>query len=59
MSDHTYRLLERHQKLDARLRALQNLRWPDPFELARIKKLKLAVKDRLARLAFRPRSKRA
>lgn len=59
MSDHTYRLLERHQKLDARLRALQNLRWPDPFELARIKKLKLAVKDRLARLAFRPRSLRA
>lgn len=59
MSDHTYRLLERHQKLDARLRALQSLRWPDPFELARIKKLKLAVKDRLAKLAFRPRRKRA
>jgi uncharacterized protein len=59
MSDQAYLLLERHQKLDARLRALQNLRWPDPFELARIKKLKLAIKDRLARLAFRPRRKRA
>jgi len=53
MSDQTFRLLERHQKLDARLRALQSLRWPDPFELARLKKLKLAIKDRLARRAMR------
>lgn len=59
MSDQAYHLLERHQKLDARLRALQVLYWPDPFELARIKKLKLAVKDRLARLAFGPQRKRA
>ena len=58
MSDQAYRLFERHQKLDARLRALQILYWPDPFELARIKKLKLAIKDRLARLAFRPQHKR-
>lgn len=54
MSDQAYRLLERHQKLDTRLRMLQGLRWPDPFELARLKKLKLAVKDRLARIASRP-----
>lgn len=54
MSDHAFRLLERHQKLDARLRVLQSLRWPDPLELARLKKLKLAVKDRLARLARMP-----
>ena len=59
MSDQAYRLLERHQKLDERLRALLNLRWPDPFELARIKKLKLALKDRMARLAIGPRRKRA
>lgn len=59
MSDQAYRLLERHQKLDARLRALQSLIWPDPLELARIKKLKLAIKDRLSRLAFRPLRKRA
>lgn len=59
MSDQAYRLLERHQKLDARLRALQILYWPDPFELARIKKLKLVIKDRLARLAFRPQLKRS
>ena len=50
MSDMTFRLLERHQKLDARLRMLQSLRLPDPSELARLKKLKLAIKDRLARL---------
>lgn len=53
MSDHTFRLLERHQKLDARLRLLQSLRLADPFELARLKKLKLAIKDRLARMANR------
>ena len=50
MSDMTFRFLERHQKLDARLRMLQSLRLPDPSELARLKKLKLAIKDRLARL---------
>ena len=54
MSDQAYPLLERHQRLDARLRALQNLVWPDPSELARVKKLKLAIKDRLSRLALRP-----
>lgn len=58
MSDQAFRLLERHQKLDNRLRLLQGLRWPDPFELARLKKLKLAVKDRLARLANKPARKR-
>lgn len=55
MSNQAYRLLERHQKLDSRLRMLQGLRWPDPLELARLKKLKLAVKDRLARVARLPR----
>lgn len=54
MSDKAFRLLEHHQKLDARLRMLQSLRWPDPFELARLKKLKLAIKDRLARVARLP-----
>lgn len=53
MSNQAYRLLERHQQLDSRLRMLQGLRWPDPLELARLKKLKLAVKDRLARVAGR------
>lgn len=54
MSDKAFRLLEHHQKLDTRLRMLQSLRWPDPLELARLKKLKLAIKDRLSRLARQP-----
>lgn len=49
MSNLTFRLLERHQKLDAALRHAQARRWADPFEIARIKKLKLIIKDRLAR----------
>lgn len=53
MSDQAYLLLERHQKLDERLRRAQQRLFPDPFEIARLKKLKLAIKDSLARLARR------
>ena len=56
MSDKVYRLLERHQKLDALLRQVQARRWLDPLETSRIKKLKLAVRDRLSRLAQRPKA---
>lgn len=51
MSDRIYRLLERHQRIDALLRAACARRWPDPFEIRRLKRLKLAIKDQLARLA--------
>jgi uncharacterized protein YdcH (DUF465 family) len=51
MSDTVFRLLERHQKLDERLRLAQRRRWADPFEISRLKKLKLLIKDRLARIA--------
>lgn len=54
MSDRYFRLLERHQKLDEKLRLMQRLRLVDPFEVARLKKLKLAIKDRMARLLRRP-----
>lgn len=54
MNDRVFRLLERHQRLDERLRRLQALRFPDPFEVMRLKKLKLVLKDRLARLAHPP-----
>lgn len=54
MSDRTFRLFERHQRLDESLRHAQARRFPDPFEIARLKKLKLIVKDRLARLARSP-----
>jgi uncharacterized protein len=50
MSDQLFSLLERHQKLDETLRSHQARRWPDPFAIRRLKKLKLALKDRLARL---------
>ena len=53
MSDTIYRLLERHQKLDALLERARARRWADPFELSRLKKLKLAVKDRIMRAARR------
>ena len=49
MSDRIFLLLERHQTLDDRLRRVQALRWPDPFEIAQLKKRKLATKDRLTR----------
>lgn len=53
MSDRYFILLERHQKLDDALRLARARRWVDPFEIARIKKLKQAVKIRLARILSR------
>lgn len=47
MSDRLFRLLERHQKLDEQLRRIQAMRWPDPIEVVRLKKLKLGLKDLL------------
>ena len=58
MPDQVYRLLERHQKLDALLRQIQAQRWLDPLESSRIKKLKLALRDRLSRLARQPKAAR-
>ncbi|MFM5885654.1 MAG: DUF465 domain-containing protein [Novosphingobium sp.] len=49
MSDRVFRLMERHQKLDEMLRRLLARRTADPFEIVRLKKLKLALKDRLMR----------
>ena len=51
MPNHVFRLLERHQKLDDLLRVAQAGRSINPFEIVRLKKLKLAVKDRLQRFA--------
>ncbi|MBU0557499.1 MAG: YdcH family protein [Alphaproteobacteria bacterium] len=51
MSKHIFSLLDRHQKLDEALRLEQRSRAPDFGKLQRIKRLKLAVKDRLARMA--------
>jgi len=47
MSDTTYRLTLIHRKLDEAIRAEARRRLPDSLRLLRLKKLKLAVKDRL------------
>jgi len=52
MTDKAYLLLRRHQQLDDQLHRARTRTWPDPFEIARLKKLKLAVKDRLSRLIW-------
>lgn len=54
MSDRVFLLLERHQRLDDQLRRARLRRFADPLEIAQLKKLKLAVKDRLARFARGP-----
>lgn len=49
MSDRLFSLMERHQKLDRLITAAQRRSAGDVFELLRLKKLKLAIKDRIAR----------
>jgi hypothetical protein len=46
-------LLERHAKIDDALRQEQRRRVPDLFRTQQLKKLKLAIKDRLHRLSRR------
>lgn len=47
----SYRLLMLHSKLDAEVDHEQKRRFPDLFRLLRLKKLRLVIKDRMARLA--------
>lgn len=51
MTDTMFRLLHHHQQLDEQLHLAARRLRPDAYEVARLKKLKLAVKDRLTRLA--------
>jgi len=48
MSASTYRLSVIHRKLDDAIRSEMMRRVPDSLRLLRLKKLKLAVKDRLS-----------
>jgi len=49
MSDHYLNYLEReHARLEAEIRAEERRPYPAPFLVARLKKLKLAVKDQIA-----------
>jgi len=51
MSWTAFRLNEMHGRIDEALRAEQRRKLPNPFEITRLKKLKLAIKDRLAMLS--------
>ena len=50
MSMTVFRLMQIHQKLDAQIAFERRDRLPDVFRINKLKKLKLAVKDRLAQL---------
>lgn len=47
MTFSSFRLLQYHQKIDRELHAEITRRWPDMFRIQKLKRLKLAVKDRL------------
>lgn len=53
MSDLTFRLMERHQQIDAALRAERRRRWPDALQILRLTRAKLALRQRLGRLMRR------
>jgi uncharacterized protein len=53
MSSAAFRLTQIHRSLDDAIRDEMKARRPDSFKLLRLKKLRLAVKDRLAALMFK------
>jgi hypothetical protein len=55
MTPFVYRLTVVHRRLDDEIRRELKRRAPDGFRLLRLKKLKLAVKDRLHGLVLEPR----
>lgn len=56
MTARVFRLTQMHQRIDQRLRAEVRKLWPDWFEVARLKRTKLRIKDALHRLAMRRRT---
>ena len=53
MSSATYRLTRIHRRLDEAIQLEMQRRLPDSLRLLRLKKLRLAVKDRLTTLLRR------
>lgn len=53
MSNSTYRLTHTHRRLDDAISREMSRRLPDSLKLLRLKKLRLLVKDRLAKLMRR------
>ncbi len=51
MTISSFRLMQYHQRIDRELRAEIARRWPDRFRIQKLKRLKLAVKDRLQNYA--------
>ena len=49
MNSRLYTLLEAHQRIYGQLHLEQQRRWKDWFRIARLKKLKLRVKDLIRR----------
>ncbi|TFI58634.1 DUF465 domain-containing protein [Sphingomonas parva] len=56
MSSATYRLTRIHRRVDDAILREMSRRLPDSLRLLRLKKLRLAVKDRLASLMRKPRA---
>jgi hypothetical protein len=54
MTFSSFRLLQYHQKIDRELRAEITRRWADMFRIQKLKRLKLAIKDRLQSHAQSP-----
>jgi hypothetical protein len=55
MNAFTYRLSVVHRRLDEEIRSELQRRFPDSIRLLRLKKLRLAVKDRLHRMLVQQR----
>ena len=55
----SFRLMQYHQRIDCELRAEIARRWPDGFRIQKLKRLKLAVKDRLQNYARAIRADKA
>jgi hypothetical protein len=54
MHPRLFRLIETHQRIDARLRGELRRPLPDSFQLMRLKRLKLRVKDLIQRFTRKP-----
>ena len=59
MTISSFRLMQYHQSIDRELRAEIARRWPDGFRIQKLKRLKLAVKDRLQNYARAIRADKA
>ena len=55
MSPKIFQMLLVHQRLDGELQSERTRVWPDLSRVQKLKKLKLAVKDKLHTLSTRPR----